>query len=289
MLRLPLMALYLAVMDISVQSHVGGQAIGSDRASRSDGLSDEPVQSGLGQVRDRTQADAANAFSIFLGGDDNHSLDLRPPANCASLLSTPVSLVYLDDAIQPFPTRSNHGPAQFMQHRPSGLIAAQPENTLQAQSTDAILLAGDLPHGAEPDRQGQVTVLKNGSRGDRHLIPAIAAKPPIPPNRPSIGSRAPRTHPSPGPPQSCEVFGAGILAAIAPFQLQQGLRKILAHDSERYILGLVASSKYPYSQITFTERNQEVQTFTSDRSHQPFAVGVALRRPNRRPQHPDAE
>src|SRR5208283_5058850 len=71
-------------------------------------------------------------------------------------------------------------------------------------------------------------------------------KPPIPPNRPSIGSRAPRTHPSPGPPQSCEVFGAGIFAAKAPFQLQQGLRKILAHDSERYILGLVASSKYPY-------------------------------------------
>ena len=59
MLRLPLMALYLAVMGISVQSHVGGHTVGSDRASRSDGLSDEPVQGGLGQVRDRTQADAS--------------------------------------------------------------------------------------------------------------------------------------------------------------------------------------------------------------------------------------
>src|SRR5580704_8644466 len=108
------------------------------------------------------------------------ALIFRPPADCASLLPTPVSLVHLDDAIQPVPTRTNHSPAQFMQHRPGGLIAAQAENTLQAQSTDAILLAGDLPHGAEPDRQGQVTVLKNGSRGDRHLMPAIAAKPPIP-------------------------------------------------------------------------------------------------------------
>lgn len=44
-----------------------------------------------------------------------------------------------------------------------------------------------------------------------------------------------------------------------------------------------------HSQMTFTERNQEVQTFTPDRSHQPFAVGVALRRPNRRPRHPEAE
>jgi len=57
------------------------------------------VQSGLGQAWDRTQADAANAFfSVFLGGDDNQSLDLRPPADCASLLPTPVSLVYVDDA-----------------------------------------------------------------------------------------------------------------------------------------------------------------------------------------------
>src|ERR1700723_683126 len=238
MLRLPLTALYLAVMGISVQSHVGGQTVGSDRAFWSDGLSDEPVQSGLGQVRDRTQADAANAFSIFLGGDDNQSLDLRPPADCASLLPTPVSLVHLDGAIQPVPTRTNHSPAQFMQHRPGGLIAAQAENTLQAQSTDAILLAGDLPHGEEPDRQGQVTVLKNGSRGDRLLMTATAARPPIPPNRPSIGSRAPRAHPSSGPPQSCEVFGAGILAAKPPFQLQQGLRKILAHDTQTLHLGV---------------------------------------------------
>src|SRR5260370_11142761 len=216
MLRLPLTALYLAVMGISVQSHGGGQTVGSDRASRSDGLSDEPVQSGLGQVRDRTQADAANAFSICLGGDDNQSLDLRPPADCASLLPTPVSLVYLDDANQPVPTRTNHGPAQFMQHRPGGLIAAQAENTLQAQSTDAILLAGDLPHCAEPDRQGQVTVLKNGSRGDRHLIPAIAAKPPIPPNRPNIRPPALRTHRSPSHPQSGHASSAGTLAPKPP-------------------------------------------------------------------------
>ena len=43
------------------------------------------------------------------------------------------------------------------------------------------------------------------------------------------------------------------------------------------------------SQMTFTERNQKVQTLAPDRSHQPFAVGVGLRRPNRRPQHSEAE
>ena len=37
-------------------------------------------------------------------------------------------------------------------------------------------MAGDLPHGAEPNRQRQVAVLKNGSRRDRHLITAVVAE-----------------------------------------------------------------------------------------------------------------
>ena len=44
-----------------------------------------------------------------------------------------------------------------------------------------------------------------------------------------------------------------------------------------------------YSQMTLTEGNQEVQTLAPDRSHQPFAVGVGLRRPNRRPQYPETK
>jgi hypothetical protein len=36
-------------------------------------------------------------------------------------------------------------------------------------------LAGDLPHGAEPDRQRQVAVLEDGPRCDRHLVPAMVA------------------------------------------------------------------------------------------------------------------
>src|SRR5260370_25927482 len=44
-----------------------------------------------------------------------------------------------------------------------------------------------------------------------------------------------------------------------------------------------------HSQMTFTERNQEVQTFAPERSYEPFAIGIGLRCPNRRPQHSDAE
>jgi hypothetical protein len=56
-----LMALYLAVMDISVQSQIAAPAIASDRASRLDSLSNKPVQAGAGCVRDGVQTDAPNA------------------------------------------------------------------------------------------------------------------------------------------------------------------------------------------------------------------------------------
>jgi hypothetical protein len=110
------------------------------------------------------------------------------------------------------------------------------------------------PHGAKPDREGQMTVLENGSCGDRHFIPAVIAKPAIPSNRPGICASAPWTHPTARPAQCREVFGASLLAAKAPFQLQQSPRKILVHDPEVYILGLVASSKYPYWPLGLVEK-----------------------------------
>lgn len=161
-------------MDISVQSEIGGQTVGSHRASRRNGLSDEPVQRGPGHVRDRTKTDAADALSILLSCSDHHGLEFRPPADGTRFLSAPVGLVHLDDAIQSVAARADHGPAQFMQHRPRRLVTAQAENALQTQSA-AVLLAGHLPHGGERDRQRQATVLKDGPRFGRHLVPAMVA------------------------------------------------------------------------------------------------------------------
>src|SRR5271169_1102433 len=194
-----LMALHLAVMDISVQSQIGSPAVGSDRASRRNRLSNEPVQARTGRVGDGSQANAPDASSILLSGDDNQSFFLRPSADCAGVLATPVALIHLDDTIQLVTSRAHHSPAQLMQHRPCRLIAAQAQDALQAQRANAILLAGDLPHGAEPYRQRHVAVLQDGSRGDGHLIPAMLAKPPISPYRPRLGRCAPWTDPATGP------------------------------------------------------------------------------------------
>src|ERR1035438_4407222 len=130
MYALFLTALYLAIMNVSFQSQIVFPAVGSDRASRRNRLSNEPVQPRAGRVRYRTQADAPDALSILLGGDDNQSLFLCPSADCAGFFSAPVGLVHLDNAIQPVAAGANHGPTQLMQHRPGRLVAAQAENSL---------------------------------------------------------------------------------------------------------------------------------------------------------------
>lgn len=95
-----LMPLNLAIVNVSLHSEVGGKAVGSNRASRHNGLSDESMESGPGRIRDTAQANAANALSIFFGGDGDQGLEFGPPAVCARFLAAPVGLVHLNDAIK---------------------------------------------------------------------------------------------------------------------------------------------------------------------------------------------
>src|SRR6266496_2070245 len=64
-----------------------------------------------------------------------------------------IGFVDLDGAREAIPAGSNHRPAQFVEPRPGCLVATQPKHPLQAQGTDAVLLAGDEPHRQEPHPQ----------------------------------------------------------------------------------------------------------------------------------------
>jgi hypothetical protein len=117
MLSFFLTALYLAVMNVSIQAKIASPAIGSDCAPRRNRLLNEPVQAQTGRVWNHAKANTSDALSIFFGGDDNQSLFLRPSADYAGFFSTPIGLVHLDNAVQPIAAGANHGPAQLMQHR----------------------------------------------------------------------------------------------------------------------------------------------------------------------------
>jgi hypothetical protein len=93
-----LRALHLAVMSIFFQSQIGWPSVSSDRASWRNSLSN-PCRLVLDRVWDRAQTNAPDALSILLGGNDNQGLEFCLPADCACLLSAPIGLVHLDNAI----------------------------------------------------------------------------------------------------------------------------------------------------------------------------------------------
>src|SRR5260370_37315202 len=105
-----------------------------------------------------------------------------------------------------------------------------------------------------------MTVLKDRARGDRQLVSALATATAGTSHRPRRLSCASRTYPSPGPAQRAQVRRASLLPAEASFQFQQGPRIVLAHVEKHYILGLVASSKYPSATLSLSDDGQTLAT-----------------------------
>jgi hypothetical protein len=100
-----------------------------------------------------------------------------------------------------------------------------------------------LFYGAEPDCQRHVAVLEDSSRGDRHLIAAMLAKPVRPTNRPGVGPLAPWTGPpaepasaSPDgiilPPAASACKSAPILPACVKDVWRQTVKDVRALDSK---------------------------------------------------------
>jgi hypothetical protein len=194
-------------------------------------------------VRNGFEPNTANPPTIFLDGNGNDHFILRQTPDQARFFSTPIGLINFHDTRQTVTSRPNHRPAQLMHHHPRRLVTPQPQNTLQSYSADAVLLAGHLPDGAEPDRQREMAVLKHSPGSNRHLVAAMATEPAVASDSPSFGCRAARTNPTTRPTQCRQVLDARFLAGKPLFQLQQRPGIILTHNPKHYCLRPVASSR----------------------------------------------
>lgn len=71
----------------------------------------------------------------------------------------------------------DHGPAQFVEHRPRGLISTQAKLSLQLQSGDAGSRRRHQIRGPEPLQERGVGLVQNGARRQRGLMVAGGAFP----------------------------------------------------------------------------------------------------------------
>src|SRR5208283_4976953 len=164
------------------------------------------------------------------------------------LLASYQSLVHLYAPAQPIAARAHHGAAQFMQQRPGRLVALQAQHTLQADGTDAVLLAGHPPHGTKPQGQRQATVLKDRPGGNRALVVTTGTAHKTVGLRPALRLAAARAPKTVRPTKLKQVLPARRFRRKACLQLRQ-ISRIILHGQKHYRLWLRESSKYPSGAI----------------------------------------
>ena len=140
-------------------------------------------------------------------------------------------------------TRTHHGPAQPMQHRPRRLIAAQAQGSLKTQCADPVLLIGQVPCRREPAAQWRARLRKDRAGRHRSLITAATTHQTR--TRRSVGLTrfgASRTDESLGPPKPLKIIHTSHLIRIPIQKLGPVLGVISARDqsgqwfSHHYIL-----------------------------------------------------
>ena len=208
-----------------------------DDRARHHGLAHERQQAVGRHVLDPAQADAADALAILLGGNRDDRLALDLPAPLALFRAAHIGFVDFDRAAEAIPPRPHHRPAQLVQPRPGGLVAAEPEHPLQTESADAVLLAGNEPHGHEPGPERLARALEDRAGGERGAPATTAAAQQLIRHHPRLAAHAAVWADEPvRPAQAPDVVPARRLVPEPLLHLLEGPRVIDAGDRMRFAL-----------------------------------------------------
>jgi len=119
-----------------------------------------------------------------------------------------LGFIDLDAAFETIPPRANHGEAKLVKPQPCGFVAAEPEDSLQSESTCSRLLAGSQPHRLEPQSQRFVRHLEQRAGRDRGLVTTTCADHRQPGPPPCLAPATPGAHKALGPTKRHSGFGA---------------------------------------------------------------------------------
>jgi hypothetical protein len=206
---------------------VAAPTVRVDHCARLYSTSYEGGQIGRSTACNLLHADTSEALrGVDFNSDSNDCFRSGVSSESPVLLATDIGFIDLNDAAQAIPFRSNHGPPELVQPRPSRLITAQSQDTLQAQRTRAILLTGQIPHGTKPSNERQTGVLKDRAGGNGNLTPASCAQPKTTRHRPPFWITALRANESLWPPQRSQIAPTCLLRGEAPLQLGQRPRVV---------------------------------------------------------------
>lgn len=198
--------------------------IGMDETAGLHGRGDESLKGRAIHIQNVSQANPSDLPVIHLDGDDdNGSLD-GLAAQYARSLGANVRFVDINLPGQLIPIGSDHRSAKLLQPCPGGLVAPQPESSLDAKGARTVFVAGDLP-GRKKPRMKLTTALENRARRGGHLAVACRAHEEASRRPPRFGGRVPlRANESVAPPQTLQVRHACCVVREEPPEFDEGPR-----------------------------------------------------------------
>lgn len=201
--------------------------VGDDDCAGFHGILHKRQQALRRGVRYTSHSDPADRTTSNLNCNSHKRLVSDVSAAPACLETTDESLVHLDRPGQAVPAWPDHSTPDLVEPSPGRTVATQSKNPLKPKCACTVLLADHPPDGPEPDRQRTTGVLEEGTRRDRHLLPAGRAHPQTTRRPPTSGRLAGRTSLPFWPSESRKIFATGLVGTEAGLKFPQGSRVII--------------------------------------------------------------
>src|SRR5437899_1309629 len=160
----------LVCVPLFFQAVVSGPAVRVDHRTLNDCLLDETKKACRRDVGNSPKPNTSDPIAVLFSRYDHNGLLLGLSATRALLGAAHIGFVDLDAALETIPPRAHHGGTKLMKPQPRGLVAAEPEDSLQSESTCSRLLAGGQPHRLEPESQRFVRLFEQRARRDRGFV-----------------------------------------------------------------------------------------------------------------------
>jgi hypothetical protein len=226
MLTFRLTALNTPIVDIILQPQVSSQSVCPHGATGFNGVGNEAMQTGLGQVGEVPQSDTTNTRPIFLSCDDDYGLVLRQSSDDIFFLAASVGFIHLDRSSQTIPAWPHHGSTEFVQPCPGRHVAPQAEHLLQAHRAGPVFLAGNMPDRSEPHPQRLSRVLKNRPCSYRTLIAACSTNQSPPRCQPVSAGAASGANKTFGPSEFDQIIPTGFFGCKPSFKFHDRSRVV---------------------------------------------------------------
>src|SRR5580693_6046245 len=195
------------------------------------------------EIRDDSHSSAPGYAAPFLHNhqDQRGFPSLQLPASPQSGLSPAnPGLVHFHFSAQRLTFQVDHSPPQLVQHHPCCLVALQTKLALQKKRRDPTLIGSHQISSPEPDRQGDLGVMKDCLCRHRNLVPTAGALPAFQFHQfISTLVAASRTHKPIRPAAGGQVFLTSLFRGELRLKFRQSFRKRRARHPYTTACGLL--------------------------------------------------